>query len=164
MSDTLKSLINKIKVRLGAEDPAAFDDMAALAEQYPDEPDVWRALAYAYEVRDDYTAAIAAITREMDLRPERPALYFTRGGYLLMTADYEGAVADFTKGLVLGDQMEHEPYREVLHFLRAEAFFQLGRKAEARSDLEHVKDDCVFWTIQVRSKAELLALCAESAR
>lgn len=162
MRDTLESKIKNIKERLEAKDPTAFEDARQLAEIFPDEPKVWHTLAYAYEWKGDHKGAIIAITREMDIRPGRPALFFTRGGYKLMMGDYRSAIDDFGQGLVQCDELKNEAYREVLHFLRAEAFVQLGRKAEARADLDHVADDCVFWTIQVRSKAELLALCADS--
>lgn len=162
MLATLQSMIKDIEARIKAEDPTALDDASKLVEQYPDEPQAWHVFAYANSRRRNYSAAITAITREMALRPARPALHFTRGGYSLMVGDYASAIADFTEGLALGNHLEREPYREVLHFLRAEAFYQLGRKVEALADLEHVEDDCTFWTVQVRSKAELLVLCGES--
>ena len=161
MSDTLKTRIRAIKDRIEANEASAFYDAVKLTEEYPDEPKVWGTLAFANEWKNDYAAAYIAITREMELRPGRPASYFTRGGYSLMAGDYNSAITDFTEGLALGKDLEREPYREVLHFLRAEAYYQLGRKAEAQADLDHVGDDCTFWTVQVRSKAELVALCAE---
>jgi tetratricopeptide (TPR) repeat protein len=157
----LEATIRDIEERLEEEDPAAFEDAVKLTAEYPQEPKVWNTLAYANEVNDDYVAASAAMTRAMELRPGLPASHFTRGGYFLMAGDYESAIADFTEGLARGNHLEQEPHREVLYFLRAEAFYQLGRKGDARADLEHVADDCTFWTIQVRSKAELVALCAE---
>ncbi len=161
MSNALQTMIKDIDTRVEAKDPTALDDAVKLTEQYPEEWEVWNTLAYANKWKKDYSAAVNAMTCAMDLRPRRPALHFTRGGYSLMAGDYKGAIADFTEGLARGNHLEREPYREVLYFLRAEAFFQLGRKAEARADLEHVEEDCTFWTIQVRSKAELVALCAE---
>ena len=161
MNISLKSMIKNIEERIRAKDPTAFEDAIRLAEQHPDEPKVWLMLAYANETKNDYSAAIAAMTRVIALAPPRTGWYFTRGRYALGAADYESAIADFTKGLVLCDELKVEHDREVLHFLRAEAFVQLGQKAEARADLKHVEDDCTLWTVQVRSKAELVALCAE---
>jgi tetratricopeptide (TPR) repeat protein len=161
MSEQLKHQIKHVEDRIEAKDPLAFEDAVKLTEQYPQEAQVWNTLAYANSWKKDYPAAVAAMTQSINLRPGRPALHFTRGGYSLMAGDYESAIADFTEGLALGNHLEREPYREVLYFLRAEAYYQLGRKAEARADLEHVEDDCTFWTVQVRSKAELVALCAE---
>ncbi len=161
MNSSLKSMIKNIEERIGEKDPAAFEDAVRLAEQHPDEPKIWLMIAYANGMKNDYSAAIAAMTRAIALAPPRTGWYFTRGRYALGAADYESAIADFTKGLVLCDELKMEHDREVLHFLRAEAFVQLGRKAEARADLAHVEEDCVLWTIQVRSKAELLVLCRE---
>jgi tetratricopeptide (TPR) repeat protein len=161
MSDPIEVLASKIKDRIKNEDPSALEDAVKFTEQYPDEYKAWWALAFAHQWKNDYAAAISAMTRAMDLRPGRPALHCTRGEYALMAGDYHSAIADFTEGLARGNHLEQEPYREVLYFLRAEAFYQLGRKAEARADLEHVEDDCTYWTVQVRSKADLVALCAE---
>ena len=114
MSNALRTMSNDIDARVKAKDPTALDAAVKLTEQYPDEAKAWNTLAYAYESRNDYAGAIAAMTRAMDVRPGRPALHFTRGGYSLMTGDYKGAIADFTEGLALGNHLEREPYREVL--------------------------------------------------
>ncbi|MBK9264665.1 MAG: hypothetical protein IPM54_33385 [Polyangiaceae bacterium] len=164
MDDGLKAVIMDIKERIRAEEPTALEAAVELTHRYPDEPDVWNALAYGYARNDNYVAAIAAMTRVMALARRKPSVFFNRGRYALMARDYDLAVADFTQGLVLCDELNDDYDREGLHFLRAEAYFQLGRKAEARADLQHVPDDSVSWTLQVRSKAELLELCAESAR
>lgn len=162
MSDLFKAELRRVKNRIEDKDPNAFDEAVKLTEQYPDEAEAWNTLAYANQWKKDYPAAVAAMTRAIELRPGRPGLYCTRGECSLMAGDYDGAIADFTEGLALGNHLKQEPYREVLHFLRAEAYYQLGRKAEALADLEHVDDDCTFWTVQVRTKAELLVLCGGS--
>lgn len=162
MSEDLDRVIRNIKYRIGQKDPTGFEDAVRLAEQYPEEPRVWRTLAYAHEMKNEYAAAIAAGTRAIELSPKAPALFFKRGEYALQTGDHERAVADFSQGLVLSDESKSDYYRETLHFLRAEAFAQLGKKAEALADLSHVRDDFSFWTTQLRSKADLLVLCGES--
>lgn len=161
MSNVLQTMIKDVDARVKANDPTALENAIKLTEQYPEEWEAWNSLAYANSKSRNYPAAVAAMTRAIELRPGRPGLYCTRGGSLLMAGDYDSAIADFTEGLALGRHKEQDPYREVLYFLRAEAYYQLGRKAEARADLEHVEDDCTFWTVQVRSKAELVALCTE---
>jgi len=161
MSHDLESLIKRIKVRIRADDPTAIDDAVKLTEQYPDEVETWYTLAYGHARNRNYAAAIATMTRVMQLVPQEPGVYFDRGRHALMAADYELAIADFSAGLVLSEQLNDGYHREGLHFLRAEALFQVGRKAEALADLRHVPDDAVSWTIQIRSKAELAALCAE---
>ncbi|MDI1447448.1 tetratricopeptide repeat protein [Polyangium sp. 6x1] len=149
--------------RIRAKDPTAFADAVEFTEQHPEIWELWHTLAYAYEARGEYTAAIAALTRAIVLSPREPVSFMDRGGCALMAGHYERAMADFSLGLILCDELDWDDYREALHFLRAEAFVQLGKKAEALSDLAHVPHDYVFWTIQVRSKAELLALCGEGA-
>jgi len=54
MSNDLKSLIRRIKVRLRAKDPTVMADAVKLTEQYPDEPDVWDTLAFVYSIEDHY--------------------------------------------------------------------------------------------------------------
>jgi len=163
MSEELDRVITKIKYRIHHKDPTGFEDAVKLSEQYPESAEVWHTLAYAHETEDEYTAAIAAITRAIELSPKEPALFFERGGYALNTGEYERAVADFSQGLVLSDEFNWDYYREALHFMRAEAFVQLGKKAEALADLSHVADDRTYWTTKRRSKADLLALCGEEA-
>lgn len=162
MGDELDVLIRNVERRARAEDPAAMADIIRLTEQYPNEPRVWRTLAYASGRERDYVTAIAAITRAMEILPGDPVTFCNRGEYALMAGDYESAIADFTQGLILCDELNSDYLRQSFHFQRAEAYFQLGRKAEALADLEHVDDDCVSWTVQVRSKADLLALCTDS--
>jgi len=164
MDESLEVVLRKLNVRIRYRDPAAFEEITGLAEQYPEEPKVWRLLAYAHEKRDDYAAAIAAYTRAIALSPKvlwLMALFFSRGESALYTGDYELAVADFSQGLVLSDEFNSDYLREELHFLRAEAFIQLGKKAEALADLSHVKDDYVSVRAESRSKADLLVMCGE---
>ena len=162
MSNQFKARLRSVERRIEAEDPTAFEEAVKLTEQYSEEAEAWNTLAYANKWNKDYPTAVTAMTRAIELRPGRPALYCTRGECSLMAGDYHSAIADFSEGLALGNHFEREPYREVLYFLRAEAYYQLGRKAEALADLEHVEDDCTYWTVQVRSKAELLVLCGGS--
>jgi tetratricopeptide (TPR) repeat protein len=164
MSNDLKFLLRRINVRIRAEDPTVIEDAVKLTEQYPEESDAWAVLAFAYTIMEDnYPAAIETMTRVIALAPREPAAFDRRGSYLLRAGDYERAIADFSHGLVLCDEWKSDYYRESFHFQRAEAFVQLGRKAEALADLAHVKDDYVFLTIEVRTKAELLALCADAS-
>ncbi|MBK9266599.1 MAG: tetratricopeptide repeat protein [Polyangiaceae bacterium] len=160
-ADTWERVREEVQERKRAKEQADFEDAVSQTEQHPDDPKAWRALARAHNSNDDYPAAITAMTRAIELGLSASDAYWDRGRYALMAGDYDLAIADFSQGLVLSDQLNNDDLREELHFLRAEAFFQLGRKTEARADLEHVRDDCVSWTIQVRSKDELLALCAE---
>jgi len=161
MNDSLKAQLRKIDERVNTEDPTVLDDTIKLTEQYPDEPEVWHSLGYVYESQENYPAALTTMSRVIELAPQEPAYYHHRGCCALMAGDYNLAIADFSQGLALCDEWKNDYYRQSLHFLRAEAHYQLGRKAEAQADLAHVDDDTVSWTIQVRSKAELVALCSK---
>jgi len=161
MNDVLAPYIRDINLRIRAKDPTGFEDAVDFTERHPEIWEVWHTLAYAHESRGDYAAAIAAVTRAMELNPREPLLFLERGAYALLMGDHERAVADFSQGLALCDELDQDYFSEALHFLRAEAFVQLGNKAEAVADLSHVPDDYVFWTIQARSKEELLTLCGE---
>lgn len=163
MSNDLESLIRRIGVRIREDDPTVIEDAVKLAEQYPDEPRVWRTLANAYIHEDNYVAAIEAITQVIKLEPRKSVAFSDRGWYLLSQGDYERAIADFSDALVLAEQMGQESYYEGLYFMRAEAFVQVGKKSEALADLAYVREDYRFWTTELRTKADLLALCADAA-
>lgn len=160
MADAVERMIKALKERIKADERGALEDALDFTTRYPDKPAVWNTLAFAYQWEEKYSEAIAAMNRVIELEPREPAYFDHRGRYALMAGDYDLAIADFSRGLVLCDEWNNDYYRQPLHFQRAEAFLQLGRKAEALADLHHVDDDHIAWTIQVRSKAELLALCS----
>ncbi len=162
MREDLEHLIRKIKVRVRLDDPKARGELLALTEQYPLEPNAWDALAYAYAEENHFPDAIAAMTRMIALAPRLPESYFTRGWYALRAADYEGAIADFQKGLDLCDELNIEYDQQAIHFRLAETNYQLGRKAEALRNLRQVQESTIIWTMKARSKDELLALCADA--
>jgi tetratricopeptide (TPR) repeat protein len=162
MSEDVDRVIRNVRYRIRNRDPSGFADAVRLAEQYPEDPHVWDTLAYAHNERGEQAAAIAAMTRAIELNPKEPALFFERGEYALQTGDHERAVADFSQGLVLSDEFNWDYYREALHFLRAETFVYLGQKDEALADLSHVRDDYVYLGAKLRSKAALLVMCGES--
>lgn len=162
MDESLEAVLRKLGVAIRRRDPAAFEEIARLAEQYPEEPEVWHTLASAHEARSDQAAAIAAYTRAIALSPKKPALivlFSSRGECALHTGDHELAVADFSQAIVLSDELNWHYLREELHFMRAEVFVQLGKTAEALADLSHLKDGYVSLRAKRRSKADLLVLC-----
>lgn len=163
MNESLKVMLRRLSVGIRTNAPAALDDIARLVEQHPEEAKVWRTLAYAHEMKGDHAAAIAAVTQAIALDAREPGSFFDRGHYALNAGDYERAVADFSQGLDLHNEPNWDYYYELCHLLRAEAFYKLGKKAEALADLAHVRDDYVLWKGEVWSKAELAALCGEEA-
>ena len=161
MSELLNSLIDDIRKRARAKDPTAVERAAQLAEQYPDEPRVWRLLAFAYEMKDDMDGAVAAMTRMKEVSPPEPSIFFFLGHDEHNRGNLEAALADFTEGIALSEQLQDERYLSALYFMRADVLVALGRKAEALADLEHVEDDHVAWTTELRSKFALLTECGQ---
>jgi tetratricopeptide (TPR) repeat protein len=159
MNELLDSQIKGIEKLVRAKDPAAVERAAQLAEQYPDEPEVWFSLAFAHAMNDDMDGAVAAMNRLVDIAPREPAVFFDRGRYEQSRGNLQAALADFTQGIALCEQLHWEYYLESLYFFRADVLVALGRKAEALADLEHVEDDHVAWTTKLRTKAAILADC-----
>jgi len=163
MDESLEVVLRKLNVRIWTKDPAAFEDIEKLAEQYPQEPKVWRTLGCAHEAKGDHAAAIAAVTRAIALDAREPGLFVDRGYYALNARDYERAVADLSQGLDLHDEPNWSYYHDVLRIMRAAGLFRLDKKAEALADLSHIRDAYVLWKGELWAKEELAALCGEEA-
>ena len=159
MSELLESLIDDIRNRVRAKDPTAVERATRLAEEYPDEPMVWSSLAYARASNKDLDGAVLAMNRMIDLAPPHPVNFLTRGRYELKRGNLEAALADFDRGIELSKQLQDDWCVENIYFFRAEVLVRLGRKAEARADLSHVRDDMLDWLPQRRTKADILADC-----
>jgi tetratricopeptide (TPR) repeat protein len=160
-SEHLEALLADIRKRLQAGDPFAFEQAVQLAEQRPNEPEVWRLRAYAHATKGDLDSSVAAITRMIEVTPPHPRGYFIRGHYEHSRGNLQAALADFDQALALAKELHEEDGLEQLYFMRADVLAALGRKAEARADLEHVQDGYVGRTNRIRSKAEILEDCEE---
>lgn len=152
--------LRRVRVHIRTKTTSALDDAKKLTEQYPSESNAWRALAYAHEVEKNYTGAIQALTRGIQCDPEQALVHFDRGQTNFYMSNWDDAVADFSRALVLCDKQSIDFFRQELHFMRAEALIQLGKLADALLDLAHLPEDYEFITTDWRTKAELLALCA----
>jgi len=161
MSELLNSRINDIEKLVRAKDPTAVERAAQLAEQYPDVPKVWRLLAFVHSMYHDRDGAVAAMTQMKEVSPPDPSIFFFRGNYEHRRGNLEAALADFTEGIELSNQLQDERYLSSLYFRRADVLVKLGRKAEALADLEHVEDDHTDWTTELRSKFALLTECGQ---
>ena len=95
MSELLDSLIADLRKHVRAKDPTAIERAKQLAEQYPDEPKVWRLLAFAHEMNDDLDGAVAAVNRMMEVTPPQPAVFYIRGFYEHNRGNLHAALADF---------------------------------------------------------------------
>jgi Flp pilus assembly protein TadD len=114
MSELLNSLIADVRNRAREEDPTAVERAVQLAEQYPDEPEVWFVLAFAHAINRDVDGAVAAMNRLVDIAPREPAVFFDRGRYEQRRGNLQAALADFTEGIALCEQLHAEYYLESL--------------------------------------------------
>ncbi len=128
-----------------------------LVEQYSHEMKVWDLRAHLYTIKNEYKLALADYTKAISIYPEH-GLYFARGIANFEVGDNRAAVEDFTNALVYY-KSDDESYRWYLYFWRAETLLRMGRKEEALSDLEHVRDGFDTWTYKLRSKEDLIADC-----
>lgn len=159
MSDSLYKIIEQIEERARAKDPTALEDAAKLAREYPDEMKVWLSLAYIQGRNRHYDDAVASMSRALEIGPPQPAIFFHRGDYELKRGNLESSLADLTAGIESCHEHEHTHYLQTLYFFRADVLLRLGRRAEARADLAHVREGFQTWTTKLRTKAELLAEC-----
>jgi tetratricopeptide (TPR) repeat protein len=158
MSPDLDGLIAKAKA---LANESRYDEAISLAtdlvQRYPNEMKVWSLRAYLYTFKNDFELAVADLTRAIDINDMEPVLLFDRGRYESRVGRFGAAVEDFGRGLALCDHYRDDYYRETLHFFRAEALIELGRKREALEDLSQVRDDFTSWTYKLRTKSELRA-------
>lgn len=162
MSNDLEFLVRRIRVRIRRDDPTAIDAAIRLTEQYPREASAWKTLAHAYAANDNYSAENAALSRAIELEPKQFVLLLERGRNELLLGNHDQAIADFSQALLLCDEQNVDWCRRELYFLRAEARVLISRKVEALADLTRIPEDYEFFTTEWRSKAELLALCADA--
>ncbi len=164
MDEQLDSLIGAIRKRVRADDPSAVEQAAKLSEDYPDEPAVWRLVAYARSRNNDFDGAVEATTRMMALTAPHPAWFDSRGRYELKRGNLQAALADFDKGIALSIELQDAWCLKSLYFLRANVLYAFGRKAEALADLEHVEDHHVEWSTPFVNKFALVSACEGGPR
>jgi tetratricopeptide (TPR) repeat protein len=154
----LKDLISRIRNIAGAGDEERAMALAAdLVAQYPSDSRVWSLRSYLRGRVSDYTGAVADVTHAIELDPLETSYLLSRGMDRLRLGDYLLAAEDFSRGLDLCDHHHDNYFREMLYFMRAEAFLMIGKKDQALTDLTHVRSDFRTWTYRLRTKADLIA-------
>jgi tetratricopeptide (TPR) repeat protein len=162
MSTDLDGLISKAKsLKRSGDAEGAMSLAHELVKRYPDEMDSWSLRAYLHAGGGNYELATADLTLAIAINSMEPVLFWHRGRYESRQGKYQSAVSDFSRGLELCDHYKDDYYREALHFFRAEALINIGKKREALADLDHVRDGLKTWTYKLRTKAELLEECAK---
>lgn len=130
-----------------------------LATSNPEEPGVWSTRGYVNSRQGDLPAAIADLSRCIDLRRNEPDDFFTRGRFLFKAGRYDEAVSDFTRVLELCDRYNSDYYRQAAYFFRADAYVRLGQCDKARADCHRVTDKGPMWTDRLRTIDEILDEC-----
>ena len=162
MDTDLDGLISKAKsLKRSGDAEGAISLANELVQKYPDEMDSWSLRAYLHASGSNYELATADLTHAIAINSMEPVLFWDRGRYESKQGNYQSAVSDFSRGLELCDHYKDDFYREALHFFRAEALINIGKKSEALADLDHVRAGLKTWTYKLRTKAELVEECGK---
>jgi tetratricopeptide (TPR) repeat protein len=148
-------------VRIGARPgtPEGIEGALRLAEEFPNEAEVWQVLSSAYWLNEDFASAAAVMQKAIDLEPQESLWFYYRAEAKSKLDDFAGAVENLTEAIHVCDPIERATLLQRLYFWRADMFLQLGRKAEARADLEHAPDVFALRTTRIRERDEMLAEC-----
>lgn len=133
-----------------------LDDLAA---SNASEHKVWAVRAHANAQQGDFQAAHSDWSRAISLHGDEPHYLYMRGIELFKVARYREAVEDFTRVIDLCSRYRSSYYLEPAYFFRADAFARLKEFERARSDCEQIASEVRIWTDQLRTKADILALC-----
>jgi tetratricopeptide (TPR) repeat protein len=112
------------------QDERAIPDCNAALKIEPDNPNALFVRAASYQGMAEYGKATRDYTEVLRLDPARVDALFSRGAAHYSAGEYERAVEDFSSTIDRGvaDGM--------VLYLRALAYQELGRAADARSDME----------------------------
>lgn len=164
MNEHLKTELKKVDDLVGTEQyEAALNRLEELAARYPNESSIWRTRAYMNSHKGDAEAAIADVSKAIEMCDFEPDYYYTRGILCFRVASYGDAVSDFTAVLKLCDAHNSNYYREGAHFFRADAYLRLKKYDSAIADCEQVRDGFRTWTDSLRTKESILAECGNEA-
>lgn len=119
--------------------------------------------AYAYARGRNYCKAIEDLTQAMHLLKE-PHYAYMRGQYYFREKKYTEAVSDFTTAMQWGRACDSFYYEHPALFFRAECWLRLRDPAAAKLDLGRVPEGTKIWTSKMRTREELLQVCAEMER
>lgn len=122
--------------------------------------DTWAVRAFVNAHQGNRAAAIVDWSKAIALY-EEPHYFYMRGTNLFQLGEFREAIADFTRVIQLCDVYKSDYYRGPAYFFRADAHLRLMEFDEAESDCTHVRDDMQTWTDRLRTKAEILAGCAQ---
>ncbi|UWZ84924.1 hypothetical protein [Occallatibacter riparius] len=134
----------------------AFVKADRIIEQFPSALEALRLRAFVCELRNEWELAEADTSRAIHLQPDEIVLYFNRARFLFAQGMYRPALEDINTAFEISVAENESYYVTALYGWRAEILLKLGRRAEAREDIEKLDDDYRNWTDQLRTKQDLL--------
>jgi tetratricopeptide (TPR) repeat protein len=107
-----------------------IEESTRLLEEYPDNVEVLRIRAQAYELNKEYGKAIADYTRMIAVDPENPASWNARGNLHRVNREYDKAIADYTACIPLSPRGDGRYWSN-----RGMAYYESGNMEAALADL-----------------------------
>ena len=107
----------------------ATQDFIETLQLNPYHVDTYNALATALAVQGDYKNAMEMINRVLLVAPDKPEIFFTRGGINFMLGKYNQAVQDYS--FVLNTHPAADVYQA-----RAMAYAKLGDTKKSQADIQ----------------------------
>lgn len=98
-------------------------------DSHPDRPIVWAYLATAHVQRDEWTKAVRALDKVIELSPPAMELFIARGTALAAVERIEEAARDFRKAIEI-DPVSAEPWRQL-----GNLYYEIDRLEEAEGAL-----------------------------
>lgn len=124
--------------------------------QFPHDVEALLFRAHVYALRDEWELAVVDTSEAIRLYPDEICLYYNRARYLFAQYQHHAALNDLNKALELSATQSESYYLSELYGWRAEILLKLGRRAEARADIEKLDDDYRTWTDRLRTKQDML--------
>jgi len=121
--------------KLNENDLAAAKENFTLALQNdPKNPQIYFARAMSRGFSDEFSGAIADLSRAIKLEPNRADFYFYRGYFKSKIANEKGAILDYSKSIRLN------PYLREAYYNRGIKLLNSGFLSEACQDFQQAKD------------------------
>ena len=115
---------------------SAQEDFVEVLKINPYQANAYTALASAVAAQGDYTTALTLVNQALLLTPDKPEVFFTRGGINFMLGKYDQAVQDYSMVLQM------RPAADVYN-ARGAAYLQMGKEKEAQQDFDKAKSGTV---------------------
>ncbi len=111
----------------------AIESFNFALDRNPRNADVYYARGLSRGFLDNYTGAIADLTRAIKLEADQPNYYFYRAYFKSLHGNNRGSIADFSRAI------EIEPYWREAYYNRGVKFVHMGLLEDACMDFETAK-------------------------